>query len=285
MCEVTRTFPGTDQLVVVPRTYPLASSGGAGQWSGTGESLSRSAAASGEDDIATREYRYGDDLRRVHWRSTARRGELMVRRDEQPRQMRATVLLDARAAGHRGDGPASSFEWAVSAAASVATYLSAQHYGLRLLRDDHSPGWSSPGDPEGAGRILDDLAVMRLGGPTELTDAVNALARTGGDGLVVAVLGEAPLDDVRALAMLTARTRGVAILLRTSQWSGGLAGKRISKLEDIRNENMRMLRAAGWAVTDAGAGDSIPDVWARATGATAPQGRPRMVVLPHGGDS
>jgi len=285
MCEVTRTFPGTDQLVVVPRTYPLAAVGGAGQWSGTGESLSRSAAASGEDDIATREYRYGDDLRRVHWRSTARRGELMVRRDEQPRQMRATVLLDARAVGHRGDGPASSFEWAVSAAASVATYLSGQRYGLRLLRDDHSAGWSAPGDPEGAGRILDDLAVMRLGGPTELTDAVTALTRSGGDGMVVAVLGEAPQDDVRALAMLTRGTRGVAILLRTSQWSGNLPEKRIGKLDHVRDENMRMLRAAGWAVAEAGAGDSIPDVWARATGAIAPPGRPRMVVLPHGGDS
>jgi uncharacterized protein (DUF58 family) len=285
MCEVTRAFPGTDQLVVVPRTYPLAAVGGAGQWSGTGESLSRSAAASGEDDIATREYRYGDDLRRVHWRSTARRGELMVRRDEQPRQMRATVLLDTRAVGHRGDGPASSFEWAVSAAASVATYLSTQRYGLRLLRDDHSSGWSAPGDPEGAGRILDDLAVMRLGGPSELRDAVTALTRTGGDGMVVAVLGDAPQDDVRALAMLARGTRGVAILLHTSQWSGDLPEKRISKLDHLRDENVRMLRAAGWAVAEAGAGDSIPDVWARASGATAPQARPRMVVLPQGGDS
>ena len=67
--------------------------------------MTRTAAASGEHDIATREYRYGDDLRRVHWRSTARRGELMVRRDEQPHQMQATVLVDRRAVGHRGDGP------------------------------------------------------------------------------------------------------------------------------------------------------------------------------------
>jgi uncharacterized protein (DUF58 family) len=284
MCEVTRTFAGSDQLVVVPRTHPLTAVGGGGQWAGTGESLTRSAAASGEDDIATREYRYGDDLRRVHWRSTARRGELMVRRDEQPRQMRATVVLDARAVGHRGDGPASSFEWAVSAAASVAVHLSGQRYGLRLLADGRTMGWSSPGDPEGAGRILDDLAVARLGGPAELTEAVTALTRTGGDGMVVAVLGETSEDDVRALATLTRGARGVAILLRTSQWSGGLPDKRIGRLDDIREQNARMLRAAGWAVAEAGPGDSIPDVWARATGADAPA-RPRMVVLPHGGDS
>jgi uncharacterized protein (DUF58 family) len=285
MCEVTRTFAGTDRFVVVPRAYPLAGAGGAGQWAGTGESLSRSAAASGEDDIATREYRYGDDLRRVHWRSTARRGELMVRRDEQPRQMRATVLLDARAVGHRGDGPASSFEWAVSAAASVAAHLSSQRYGLRLLLDDHTGGWTAAGDPEGAGRILDDLAVVRLGGPAELSDAVTTLTRTGGDGMIVAVLGEAPADDVRALASLSRGTRGVAILLQTSQWSGGLPEKRVGKLDDIREQNVRTLRAAGWSVAEAGVTDSIPDVWARATGATAPPARPRMVILPHGGES
>jgi hypothetical protein len=103
--------------------------------------------------------------------------------------------------------------------------------------------------------------------------------------MVVAVLGEAPADDVRALASLTRGTRGVAILLRTSQWSGGLPEKRVGKLEDLREQNMRTLRAAGWAVAEAGVADSIPDVWARATGAVLPPSRPRMVVLPHGGDS
>ena len=50
----------------------------------------------GEDFYTLREYVVGDDLRRVHWASTARRGELMVRQDEVPWQGRATVLLDAR---------------------------------------------------------------------------------------------------------------------------------------------------------------------------------------------
>lgn len=75
----------------------------------------------------------GDDLRRVHWKSTARTGELMVRREEQPWESRATVVLDTRAAGHRGDGPTASFEWAVSAAASIAVHLRQAGYKLRLV--------------------------------------------------------------------------------------------------------------------------------------------------------
>ena len=77
----------------------------AGEYAGSGDSRARSVAVHGEDDIATREYRHGDDLRRVHWRSTARVGELMVRREEQPWESRATVVLDTRAAGPPRRGP------------------------------------------------------------------------------------------------------------------------------------------------------------------------------------
>ena len=79
-----------------------------GEYAGTGDSRARSVAVHGEDDAATREYRHGDDLRKVHWRSTARVGELMVRREEQPFQSRATVLLDSRTIAHRGSDSAES---------------------------------------------------------------------------------------------------------------------------------------------------------------------------------
>ena len=64
----------------------------------------------GEDDVIPRAYRDGDELRRVHWRSTARYGELMVRREEQRWRNRATVLLDSRSISHMGTGAGSSFE-------------------------------------------------------------------------------------------------------------------------------------------------------------------------------
>ena len=74
MCEVTRSFTATDPARRRPADLaPAARSDAGGLWAGTGESQARNAAASGEDDIATREYRHGDDLRRVHWRSTAQR--------------------------------------------------------------------------------------------------------------------------------------------------------------------------------------------------------------------
>lgn len=263
MCELTRSFTATDPLVVVPRTWPLSSVSAGGQWAGSGESLARSAAASGEDDVATREYRYGDDLRRVHWRSTARRGELMVRRDEQPRQMRATVLLDVRPGAHRGEGPASSFEWAVSAAASMAVHLAGQRFGVRLVVDERPTTWTGPYSGDGGGQLLDELAVVDLGTPADLTGAVTAMSRTGGDGLVVAVLGECGEEEAHALALMARRSgRGVAVLLRTTAW-GPLPDRQGAAVDEQRRRVAAILRSAGWVVTEAGPEETIRQAWDR----------------------
>src|SRR5215469_15964213 len=135
LCELTRSFPSVDKLTVIPQVVTLPHVRLAGEYAGTGESRARSVAVHGEDDAATREYRRGDDLRRVHWRSTARTGELMVRREEQPWESRATIVLDTRARAHRGEGPTASFEWAVSAAASIAEHLRHAGYKARLVTD------------------------------------------------------------------------------------------------------------------------------------------------------
>jgi len=267
MCEVTRAFSATDSLVVLPKTWPLDAVRPGSMWGGKGESLSRRAAASGEDDVATREYRHGDDLRRVHWRSTARRGELMVRTDEQPRRMRATVLFDARRIGHRGDGPASSFEWAVSAAASVAVHLAEQRYGVRIIHDGRTTSWSTPLTGIVSGSLLDDLAVVTTGPQELLADAVNVLARDGGDGLVVVVLGETDESDVKALARLGQQggARGIAILLRTTNW-GSLPERRAEEIDEQRRTVARLLADTGWMVTEAGPEETIATTWARVGG-------------------
>ncbi len=59
----------------------------------------------------------------MHWRSTARHDELMVRLEERPWRGGTTVLLDRRDAAHRGHGPAASLEFAISLAASIGVHL------------------------------------------------------------------------------------------------------------------------------------------------------------------
>lgn len=261
MCEVTRSFSATDPLVVIPRVHPLLPLRGGGAWSGSGESTTATAAAAGEHDVATREYRDGDDLRRVHWRSTARRGELMVRRDEQPHLLRATIVLDCRAAGHRGDGPASSFEWAVSAAASVATLLAESGYGVRVLTDDVEAPWTGRDAQHGVGDLLDRLATVTQGGPHELRHAHRALTRSGGDGLVVSILGEVDVEDVEPVAALPRRgAAGLAMLLRTTTWAT-LPPRRRSEIDAARERSAVVLDRAGWSVVCPQAVSTVPDAW------------------------
>ncbi|MFD0532659.1 DUF58 domain-containing protein [Actinomadura luteofluorescens] len=108
MVELVRSFSLSDTLTVTPTIVPLPPGRLSGAWTGGGDSVARAVSAAGEDDVAPREYRHGDDLRRVHWRSTARHGELMVRREEQHFQSSGTLFLDTRRSAHWGDGPAPS---------------------------------------------------------------------------------------------------------------------------------------------------------------------------------
>jgi uncharacterized protein (DUF58 family) len=266
MCELTRSFTALDHVMVVPQLWPLVALPGGGTWGGAGDSLARAAAVSGEDDIAIREYRDGDDLRRVHWRSTAKRGELMVRREEQPRQMRATVLLDTRGRGHRGDGPASSFEWAVSAAASVAVHFAEAKHGVRMILDGRPAGWSNPHSGEAAGEMLDRMAVVDLGSEDALEAGISLIRRTGGDGVVVAVLGEIDEAAAKQLAHLGQdRTPGLVMLLRTMEWSAR-AHRVAAGMDTSRLRAISILRNAGWVVAEAGAAQTVTEVWNELTG-------------------
>ncbi|HEX7355087.1 MAG TPA: DUF58 domain-containing protein, partial [Mycobacteriales bacterium] len=186
--EVTRAFSSVETLTVTPVVWDLPSARIDGAWLGGGEGRSTTVAATGEADVSIREYREGDDLRRIHWKATARTGELMVRRDEQPRLNRGSILLDTRSVAHRGDGPSSSFEWAVSAAASIGLWLTRRGYALRLVTVDGTLAASlSPG--AAAAGLLDTLAVVTPTRSTTLGAALPRLATQGGGGLTVAVLG------------------------------------------------------------------------------------------------
>lgn len=77
-----------------------------------------------------REYVLGDDLRRVHWRSTARSGRLMVRRMIDVSLPTTTVVLDTSRDSYRDP---EAFETAVDVAASVAGAAVLNHFPIRIL--------------------------------------------------------------------------------------------------------------------------------------------------------
>jgi uncharacterized protein (DUF58 family) len=250
MCELTRSFTHRDALIVTPIVHSLPTIRLGGEWASSGESNARSVAAAGEDDVATREYRHGDDRRRIHWRSTARYGELMVRREEQPWQSRATVVLDTRERAHRGDGPASSFEWAVSAAASIGMHLAKHGCSAQLITD--------------GGVTLSSTAFDTTSTNPSLERVGAAIRRSGADGLIIAVLGNVDADEVDNFArMRRGTTTGIAFLLDTASWIHLAEPMRVA--ERARFEHTSgLLRQRGWRVVPVSAGDPLPALWPQA---------------------
>ncbi|MFP3900084.1 MAG: DUF58 domain-containing protein [Acidimicrobiia bacterium] len=164
----------------------------------------------GEDFYALRQYVVGDDLRRIHWPSTARHDELLVRQQEQPWQGRTTVLLDVRRAAHDG----ASIEAAVSAAASVVTANSARHDLVRLVTTDGTDtGFGSGASHVDA--LLEHLAVIDRSGSASLRSMLDLLRRSGGGGVLVAVLGGATPEEVAAVKRLR-RTFGWATVVQVA---------------------------------------------------------------------
>lgn len=269
LAEQSRTFEEVDELVVTPRIQPLPAVRITGEWAGLGESTRRSVASAGEDDASIREYRLGDDLRRVHWRSTARLGELMVRREEQPWQSRAAVLLDTRALAHAGEGAASSLEWAVSAAASISSHLSDRGFEQRLVYDTGAAVASSRSSAAWVDLLLDNLAGCSPSRSSTLAPGLASLRHGGGEGLVVAIVAALERADVED--MIRARGRGVtsvALLVDTATWRGG---------RPRGSDLARLLAAAGWRVVTAERGADLAEVWRRVGSEQHGGGMPTVV--------
>jgi hypothetical protein len=215
LVELGRSFATTTTLVVTPRVVPLARTMIGATWVGEGDGRARAAVAAGEDDVVPRAYRDGDELRRVHWRSTARYGELMVRREEQRWRNRAVLLLDTRRSAHAGSGVASSFEFAVSAAASIGVHVGRAGMDGQLITD--AGAVTAAGMFEDV--LLDSLAVVKTSRGVDLSGGLAAIRASGG-GLLIVVAGR--LSAVTARQLATSRRDGgpaIALLLAVSTWS------------------------------------------------------------------
>jgi len=256
LVELGRAFQATASLTVTPHTTELPSIALGGGWSGSGDQRPRAFAVGSAEDVTVRDYRRGDDLRRVHWASSARTGELMVRREEQPWQARATVLLDNRRHAHRGRGVASSLEAAVSTAASVVVHLSRRGYQVRLVTAQGPQGdtrWHEHQPAGQAGPLLEALAVVETVARTDLE--AGWLREQAQGGLTVAVLGEVAEHDRGVLRRMRHHTgAGLALALDVDAWGG-------SRRTDGAAPGVALLESTGWRTTALHPTDRLEDAW------------------------
>lgn len=215
LVELGRQLTGRNTLIVTPQIVPLVRTAVSRSWAGEGEGLARLTSTAGEDDVIPRAYRDGDELRRVHWRSTARYGELMVRREEQRWRNSAAIFLDTRSLAHTGGSSPSSFEAAVSAAASVGVHLVEQGLTGHFMSEAEAVG----GGPFFEDRLLEVLATIKPSPSRILTTAVTRL-RALRPGVVIAIMGRITIAEAEQLAACRADgSQGVALLLDVATFS------------------------------------------------------------------
>ncbi len=253
LIELGRAFRTTVPLTVTPRTVPLPTIALGGAWTGSGDNRPRAFAIGSAEDVTVRDYRRGDDLRRVHWRSSARVGELMVRREEQPWQSRATLFLDNRLRSHRGQGLASSLEAAVSAAASIAVHLCQRGFTVRLVTatgEDPASSWHLRDSDLNTRPLLEALAVLQAVHQPNLS--TGWLAEGAHGGLTVAVFGSFEAMDLAILRRMQHQAgSAMAIALDVEAWVG----------REQASEPQLALTHQGWRAVALRPRDRLDSVW------------------------
>jgi uncharacterized protein (DUF58 family) len=198
-----------DEVLVRPRVHPIVPPVlGAGRRLAHDDDRGPRAAATDAtgEFLAVRPYETGDDPRRVHWRSSARTDDLMVRQFEAPRRGATLVILDTRGS----DAFDAAFERAVEAAASIVTCLQRRR---RPVECGTSAGAMLTRGPTDTGpTVLDRLATVTAGDPDELGAVLAGLRRRPPE---LVVLVTADLDDRAVVALRACTTRSAVLVVCT----------------------------------------------------------------------
>ena len=195
LTEAGGTAGRVDRLVVYPAVEDLDGLPlGRGHDPTVNTSKSGFSQTDGEDFFTLREYQQGDDLRKVHWPSSAKRDILMIRQLEMPWQSRALVLLDPRRVAYPDR---ETFEHAVRGVASAFRHLFRNGYTPTLWTGNGSG--TVVGGSDTYGIAMEELAAIQPTPAIDLTSALSRLRRNGMAGGVLVLVTGVPDDSVLAL--------------------------------------------------------------------------------------
>ncbi|WP_367127302.1 DUF58 domain-containing protein [Saccharothrix sp. HUAS TT1] len=197
------------EVRVVPRVLPVRGLPGGVRRGhvGADERVERG----GTDLVGLREYVPGDDLRRLHWATSARTGTLMIREDADPARPHLAVVLDDRVGGYASGG---DFEDAVEVAASLVTVAVAEGHPVRLVSSSGVVDVELPAGAVGADAsvVLAALADLKaVEGPSVGGSSVGGPLPIRDLDVVAVVCGSAA--DTSALALEAGRASVGVVLV------------------------------------------------------------------------
>lgn len=244
-----------DELVVTPEVEDLGGGPDTPFGLTIGLAAARQLHRSGDEFSAMRPYVHGDDLRRIHWPSVARTGELMIRQDEASRRASAVLFVDAReSALGRSHTPA--FEKALSAAASVGVLLARHGFTLKLVMDQLPP--RSVGEEA----LLDALAAVTHGTSRSLRQGLSHLRRAAAADTTLVVVTAPPIGPELAPLVRTGALFGpkLAVLVHPAD-PDRLPAEHRRELEGRATQALRSLTRSGWAVVVVPPSGRLADRW------------------------
>ena len=244
------TFGSAEPLTVLPRRVdlPAITPRGASEDGATRPAPQH--VGVGDDDIIARAYLPGDALKRLHWKATAHRGELMVRQEEQQLTPRAAVIVDCEplsqgtARDRKGEWEYSAgLEWCVVAAASITSHLVKAGYVVAVESNGTTVQRMISESEDSLEDAMVDLAVVE-------PEQVDHDRRLAPEGATFAVLGR--LTTERASHWIAAFSTSRSVLAFVARGTPS----------DVLDQ----LDAARWNVVRYRSGDDLEELWTQFDG-------------------
>jgi uncharacterized protein (DUF58 family) len=168
---------------------------------------------SGSVIFGVREYAPGDSLNRIHWRSTAHTGQLIVKEFDSDLAKKVWVILDLNRRSHTGKGLESTEEYSITIAASVLKrYVDTGSYAGLVTETDNYHVFQPRGGYPNLWKLQEALAVFNACGETPFHEIVQ---RAAGylDGNSIAVI-ITPAYDARVIeSIVNIQKRGIPAVL------------------------------------------------------------------------
>ena len=248
-------FDDRDDLIVTPELEDLQSAPDSPFGSNVGLSRARNLFRTGEEFYTMRQYQQGDDLRRIHWPSVARSGDLMIRQDESSRRSNALLFADTRMSSI-GQAHSVAFERVVSATASIGVLMARSGFTLKLATADVPPVAVS----EEA--FLDTLTGIDHSTARTIGPALSRLRSGSGADTTLIVVAAPPVATELTSLIRTGAAFGpkLAVLIYPAD-PESLPPERQAQLEGRASQARLSLSRSGWDVLVLPPSARLKDVW------------------------
>jgi uncharacterized protein (DUF58 family) len=255
LTKVRVEFDEREELVVAPEVENLI--GGPDSPFGTtsGLALAKHLFRTGDEFYTMRAYVEGDDLRRIHWRSVARSGELMIRQDESSRRSNAVLFVDTRDSAV-GQTHSPCFEKVVSAGASLGILLLRYGFSVKLVTTQLPP------QRVGEEQLLEALAGISHDTSRALSTGLGRLRMAAGSDTTLVVVGAPPPPNELAALIRTGAMFGpkIGIFVHPTD-PDTLPTDRRAQLDGRASQARLSMSRSGWEVLVLPPSARLREVW------------------------